>query len=162
MNTEIINLEASCEQLIARLGEIYTKYEDKCAAEDAKPKNIFAHMFGGGNKNQYLHERFLDDTSECITSLRENLEKLKEDTASTNYFAEAAINILFMPKPAKEHTDYQRYVSIAEFLHGPILFPYATQEVLKRIHGELVARLPRRQMFPKQEEMFALLSEMLK
>lgn len=154
------NTEAICEEI---LGDLEQLYRDYCPARPIVRKGletIFAKwMRFGSDQIALADQTFLQGVSQTVAALAENLRELSAvDRITGEKIAERGLEIIFAPKRRYPATDVEHYLAIAEYSAVPI-FPYASLPNLHKVRENLVKRVPRRMMLPKELELLTLLEE---
>lgn len=144
--------------LLEQLSEVYSNYQNYDNGQ-LKAKHgitrLFRKWFVSYNPTvvDAVHQEFLDDVESILKQLSPMLKQLSHDEPDIcHVYAAKAVNLMLAPKPAKEKTAVEWYMTIAEY-QCSVLLPYLTIDELKQIKDRWLERLPKRLMYPKQREL---------
>ena len=159
--------EKRAEVLLDQLDRHYFKYTEKQKQqENAKSKiaKLFGKWFSSfdPSASDPMHQEFLTGLERIISELTIALKQLEQkDPALCRAIAGIAVSRLMAPKPAREKTTAEWYMSVAEYLCSSLL-PFLSREDLKLCHDSLLERVPRRMMYPKQRQLLEQMEEIMK
>lgn len=156
------SIEAICGEILRDLEQLYRDYRSARLVVRKGLESIFAKwMRLGGDQIAPVDQAFLQGVSQTVVALAENLRELSAvDRITGEKIAGRGLEILFAPKSRHPVTDVERYLAIAEYSAAP-LFPYASLQHLHGVRENLVRRVPKRMMLPKELELLTFLEERL-
>ena len=162
MSKERENLELECENQLKMLNELYSGYTNRQSQKKKGVSEMFAKWVrNDANQIEPVSKEFLKNVESLIGALDNTLSSIScFDRSLCEKLCGRALLIIFAHKPANETNDTERYLAASEYL-APVLFKYASRDDMNRIREELLARIPRRLMYPKQREIVDMLGEML-
>lgn len=153
-------------KLLERLTDIYLDYSGK-NFDQGNPKRGVARLFRKWFTSfdslsvNSVHQEFLDEVGRIVKKLSLALEELKTDDADACMgFAGQAVSLMLAPKPTKEKTTAEWYLTIAEYQCTSIL-PFVSYSELKRTREDMLKRTPKRLMYPRQREMIELMESLI-
>lgn len=159
--------EKQVKDLLDQLHKHYKNYLEKNQQQEQSKNKItkmFGKWFAGFDplSSDLMHQEFLDGVERIISELSIALKQLEQNSPELcNSFADKAVSRLMMPKPAKEKTTAEWYMTVAEYQCVPLL-PYLNREVLEYYHDLMLKRVPRRMMYPKQMQLLDQMEEIIK
>lgn len=107
------------------------------------------------------HEDFLDGVAQLSGKLANVLERLTGDDCMTgNALAVRAVELLLQPKPQQPQNDRDWYLMTAEYSAEPLL-KFLPRDELQRQRDNMIARTPRRLMYPKQLQLLEAAEKLL-
>lgn len=150
--------------LIERLTDIYCEYTSETNNETKRDMTrLFKRWFSGFDPSvvQPVHQAFLNEVERIVIELSAVLEQLEiESPESCLTYAEKALDIILAPKPSREKTTTEWYLTVIEHQCMHIL-PYTSAEKLRDIRSEQIKRTPKRLMLPKQRELFNFIEKLI-
>lgn len=93
---------------------------------------------------------FLKESERLTTALAEALAEAPPPAGKE--IASRAVRLLLNPPAVETHRDRAWYLLAAGYPSGQ-LFPYLSQSELRLVRDDMLARTPRRMMYPKQLEL---------
>lgn len=160
------NPENQAEDLIGQLDRHYFEYCEKYQKKKkskSKIANLFGKWFSSFEPSSLdpMHQEFLKGIEQIISELTISLKQLEQkDPNLCHAIAEKAVGRLMIPKPAKEKTTAEWYMTVAEYQCSPLL-SYLCREDLKHYRDLMLERTPRRLMFPKQRLLLEQMEEIM-
>ncbi|MGE5496062.1 MAG: hypothetical protein ACM3S4_12265 [Burkholderiales bacterium] len=162
-NTE--RAKADAEALLEQLSGVYKSYVESSEPKGRSLKG-FARLFKkwisyNAEAVEPLNQEFLDNVERITSGLAAALEQLiKSDPELCSAYAAKAADIMLSPKPSREKTTAEWYLTVAEY-KSACLLPYLAKGDLKRIRDAQLKATPKRLMYPKQRELFELMEKLL-
>ncbi len=159
--------EQEVARLIESLKDVYSSYAQ---ADTEEPKSrqritrLFKKWFSGFDPltTQPVNEAFLSEVQRIVAKMAAVLENMKNKTPdASEAIAAKALDIMLAPKPRREKTTTDWYLSISEYLCAPLL-PYASSDKLMSARTDMLKRTPKRMMLPKQRELLNTIEETIK
>ena len=161
MNEEKDTLESECEIQLNMLSEQYSTYANRQPQKKGLKDMFSKWVRNDAGQIDPADKEFLKNVEGLIEKLDKSLSKIAGvDRSHSEKLCGRALSIIFAPKSAKETNDTERYLTASEYL-APVLFEHASRDDLHRIRKELLDRIPKRLMFPKQRELVDVLDQML-
>jgi hypothetical protein len=165
MSNDSQRSEAQAAQLVELLNEVYRGYMESSRSQEKSFRGI-ARLFRrwisfNPAVDEPLHQKFVDDVEGIIAELAHALDALgQKDPALCNLYAAKAADLILAPKPGREKTTAEWYMTIAEYKCAAIL-PYLATDVLRRIRDAQLKATPKRMMYPRQRELFDYIEKLL-
>lgn len=149
-NREIERLQA--EDLVNQLESHYKHYTQ--LPENLPKQRDFGRLFQGWFSNneeqsEPVHQAFLSKTETLCRQLSQTLDKLEPKISEP--LALRAAQLVLVHNCICIDRDRSSYLTAAEYLCMPLL-PYLSLQGLDDLRRAMLARTPRRMMFPKQLE----------
>lgn len=157
--------EAAAAGLLEQLNDVYKSYVENNQPKERYMKGI-ARLFKkwisyNAAAVEPANQEFLENVERIAQGLADALETLKQKNAeSCSAYAAKAADIMLSPKPSREKTTAEWYLTVAEYKSAVIL-PYLASDDLKRIRDAQLKATPKRLMYPKQRELFELMEKLL-
>ena len=148
--------EGDAGELVRRLEEHYRAYAG--GTDRPEEKKGFARLFRhwvsyNAQSIEPVHQGFLDGASALAEELAAALEPLAAARPEeSRALAARAVGLMLEPKPQGVKSDREWYLTAAEYTCAPLL-PFLSREELGRQKDAMLARTPRRMMYPKQLEL---------
>ncbi len=152
--------------LADRLEAHYRAYALGPLGEPPKAKG-FARLFRrwftyNAQDIEPVHQEFLEGTESLAVQLAAAAAALPpEEAEEGRKLADRAVGLMLGEKPAQVPSDRQLYLVAAEALCAPLLSCLDRTQLARQRDG-MVARTPRRLMFPRQRELLEEMERMLK
>lgn len=147
-------MSESAIQLLARLEAVQAAYAGDEGLETGKHRGfarLFRHWVSYNVQSiAPRDEQFLKESERLTAALAAALAQLPPEEGQP--IAARAAALLLNPPAVETHQDRAWYLLAAGYPCGR-LFPYLSQAELRRVRDGLLARTPRRMMFPKQLEL---------
>ncbi len=168
MSLEENNVErakADAAALLEQLSGVYKSYVENNQPKERSLKGV-ARLFKkwisfNAEAVEPLNQEFLDNVERITANLSATLEQLKKsDPELCSAHAAKAADIMLSPKPSREKTTAEWYLTVAEY-KSACLLPYLAKSDLKRIRDAQLKATPKRLMYPKQRELFELMEKLL-
>lgn len=149
--------EQTAISLLDRLSQVYFSYQENGHRKMKTMYGITRLFRGWFSYNaaaiDSLHQDFLNDVESIINELSTTLKTLSQDAPDIcNAYAAKAVDLILAPKPTKDKTAVEWYMTIAEYKCSALL-PYLALDDLKRTKDNWLGRLPKRLMYPRQREL---------
>lgn len=155
---------SGAEELLRQLEQHCSDYE---AGKGMRPDKkgllqILSHWVAYDAQNiAPYHEDFLLGVNRLTERLAETLAGLAEgERAAGGQVAARAVELLLRPKPQQPRNDRDWYLMTAEYAAAPLL-PFLSAEELQTHRDNMLARTPRRLMYPKQLELLEQAEKLL-
>lgn len=160
-----MNLEIQAAQLLERLRCVYRLYIESNQNHEKSfigVARLFRRWFSyNQSAAEPLHQKFLDDVESIIAELASVLGQLvRYATDLSNKYAAKAADLILAPKPDREKTTAEWYMTIAEYKCVAILI-YLAADDLERIRDAQLKHTPKRMMYPKQRELLEYIEKQL-
>lgn len=158
--------EKQAEDLLGQLDRYYSEYLERYRQQE-KSKSKIAKLFGKWftsfepTSSDSMHQEFLNGIERIVSGLAMILNNLKQKNPQyCQSVAGKAVGRIMTPKPAREKTTAEWYMTVAEYQCFPLL-PYLSREDLEHFHDLMLERVPRRMMYPRQRQLVEQMEELL-
>ena len=157
---------AEVTALADRLEEHYRTYAFETLGEPPRAKGfarLFRRWFSYNAQDiEPVHRDFLEETESLAGRLADAVAALApEEAEEGRRQADRAVGLMLGEKPGEIPGDRQLYLTAAEALCTPLLSCLDRTQLSRQRDG-MVARTPRRLMFPRQRELLEEMERLLK
>lgn len=160
------DLLVQARQLTCQLEEAYARFrrrsEELAESRRAAKRGLAGLLRGLFSTPQPVdpeHERFLSEVERLSAQLAQALEPLPASTECQE-MARRAVACMLAPKPLENKSPEEWFMTAAE-IHCLPLLPLLSREDLEGFHAAMEANVPKRYRFPRQQEVFRRLEELV-